>query len=844
MSPELQIRIRHYADHLDALAAPVMFEELINREVEPVTMPEIERRSRPSGRRAWVGVAAALAVAALIGGAAVILGGLGSDPEYVNEPTVTTVRQTPETTAAASASQDLTVNDLIAGPGLSHPAIGLDSAGSPTVVVRVILDDESVNITHCDDAACSSADVSTIEVGGEELNVFVDFTEDGVPVMVVSAYGEVPLLHRCSDPACVEYVTAELPDIDGVDRLWLDPIGNPVMLIHDENEPQASLATCLDPICGVHVVSPLALPGPYLGRVEMVYGADGHPFFMQMAHDPEQRVNPISAIRCRDPLCTNDPVVTTIYDAPENTGNLAMALGSSGNPIVVVGNRQLQMIACADRSCAEISSIADIGPSMAISSLKVSTGGGYPLVTFAAGDEGEQARPMLAICHDSACSTGTIGTVDDTPIDWLDAAVTSTGGLRMAYGDWERVLIAACEGDGCVDDLLESFTWEQMPVSTADPPAYGPTMGGWTRAPHDAAVFGSDAGGALLNVIEGGPGLIAVGDKCELVDGNSSCDAAIWVSSDGFDWTLAATGVELGGRATSIADGPEGLLAVGGACPPEGDGGACDAAIWISHDASTWESIPTDRAVFGCAGEPACDFELAGVVPLAEGYLAWGGGFGGHQLYVSQDRTSWDHLDTAELPEELIISDVVEHAGRLVAVGSIWTGTFSESGELVDFTEDVVVLVSDDRVNWEQVGEPSFAGGTIRAAVSWVNEVTMFGSVCDETWTCTRHTWTSLDGLSWSREPLELGVEGAGLWSVAPGGPGLIASGGIYDETDDQSTTLFWTSGDGLIWDLFVGDDDVFAGGGINDFARLGPLLVGVGASPVERAPAVWVWSP
>ena len=127
----------------------------------------------------------------------------------------------------------------------------------------------------------------------------------------------------------------------------------------------------------------------------------------------------------------------------------------------------------------------------------------------------------------------------------------------------------------------------------------------------------------------------------------------------------------------------------------------------------------------------------------------------------------------------------------------------------------------------------------------WARGITVTGMVCDESWNCTRQVGNSPNGFDWTRTSLDLGVEDAGMFSLVDGGPGLIGTGAWSDQLGDVSVSLFWTSSDGVTWEVLEGDPEVFAGGaGINAFAWLDDRLIGLGGSPVDNAPAVWIRTP
>jgi hypothetical protein len=70
--------------------------------------------------------------------------------------------------------------------------------------------------------------------------------------------------------------------------------------------------------------------------------------------------------------------------------------------------------------------------------------------------------------------------------------------------------------------------------------------------------------------------------------------------------------------------------------------------------------------------------------------------------------------------------------------------------------------------------------------------------------------WTSVDGFSWSRVPHDeaiFGTRGAMMFDVTVGGPGLVAVGASFSDSD----AVVWTSVDGITWSR-VTDDEAGAG--------------------------------
>jgi len=342
------------------------------------------------------------------------------------------------------------------------------------------------------------------------------------------------------------------------------------------------------------------------------------------------------------------------------------------------------------------------------------------------------------------------------------------------------LVLGACSSGASSEDLAASVDHAEGPATDPPPeateileeeiaalrgrlPQEAPLPIGWSRIPHDEAIFGvAWSGNEMWSVISGGPGLVAVGfSGGEDTLSGGERDAAVWTSLDGITWFRvphdeAVFGGEGEQTMSSVTVGGPGLVAVG----VDGSGYSpdWDAAVWTSVYGLVWSRVPHDESVFG-GGE---------------------------------------------------MRSVTVGGPGLVAVGQEGTGYTDETGP---GRQDAAVWTSVDGITWTRApndesvfGGPSnqsmvsvTAGGPGLVAVGW-----------DDT---NAAVWTSVDGIIWSRVPHDESVFGRvgrpSMVSVTAGGPGLVAVG------SDNSDAAVWTSIDGITWSRILDHQDVFGEPGL-----------------------------
>ena len=185
-------------------------------------------------------------------------------------------------------------------------------------------------------------------------------------------------------------------------------------------------------------------------------------------------------------------------------------------------------------------------------------------------------------------------------------------------------------------------------------------------------------------VADGPDGVIAVG--------RAGSRPLAWTSADGSAWTERTVEV-LGGpddweRMTAVASGPLGILA-GGSVGPELF--ERRARFWRSQDGTIWTPVADDPGFEGA--------EVVAIIPIDDGWLALGRIGTGQRstssvAWRSTDGQRWTLIDDPELAKGLVRAVARAPDGTLVAVGSdadetaAWAWRSSDDGQTWDLAPD------------------------------------------------------------------------------------------------------------------------------------------------------------
>jgi hypothetical protein len=324
----------------------------------------------------------------------------------------------------------------------------------------------------------------------------------------------------------------------------------------------------------------------------------------------------------------------------------------------------------------------------------------------------------------------------------------------------------------------------------------------WSRVPHDESTFGGTYNSAIRSVTEGGPGLVAVGYSeqvlwhpaleekedwsgdelealgIELTEGGSS----VWTSADGYTWSRIDfdEGSQTGGL-EYVTVGSPGLIALGG--DTEG------AVGWTSTDGLTWKLTESGNFAFnGSSDDDGRGFAFDGspsvVIAGGPGFVGVGGGWDAGYSYTSSDGTTWSQSQSP-LPLEtrgevlyVTVDDMTTGGPGFVAVGYVVYGEWGEDAERLTAA---TVWTSTDGYRWSLVPlDVAVFGDSIMTGVAATETgLVAIGTVYAGEWQAELQAavWTSPDGITWSRAPLEEDVGYAQMNSITAGGPGFVAVG-------------------------------------------------------------------
>jgi hypothetical protein len=241
------------------------------------------------------------------------------------------------------ACSRLTTNDADTAPGtigFDYTALAIGADGRP-LIASDDRNDPMVRVAHCNDAACSSANVVLFEPGGQAPSIAIG--GDGLPLVAYRVGTAVRVAH-CDDVACRSSTIETLGPASTFDRpaiAWGGD-GRPLVVYATTTELRA--AHCLDARCSSATVSTLDTSSGF-SEPAVAIGRDGLPLVAY--HGPWG----LQLARCWDAGCTSR---RTRVIASEASIGTSIVIGRDGLPLVAYLNAastQVSLAQCTNADC-------------------------------------------------------------------------------------------------------------------------------------------------------------------------------------------------------------------------------------------------------------------------------------------------------------------------------------------------------------------------------------------------------------------------------------------------------------------------------------------------------------
>lgn len=676
-------------------------------------------------------------------------------------------------------------------------------------------------------------------------------------------------LVRCVDSACRDHTDTDLGP-GSTPSLLISTDGLPVVAHDSLADNVATLLTCGDAACTTRAESTHPQLR-YAFGTPLLWGPEGMPvigFAGGLQEDPDSipTTSMLAAVFCDDPACSNTrtATITTFDERPEM---IDVAAGPDGPVFAFSLNNQTHVLRCLDQECAATGTVSLVEHPQHRDNIQMAIGtDGLPV--FAYGAEG---RLVVTKCSDPDCTEGTASDVERSWVFSLDLALDDTDNPVLALYSPPELWVIRCADPACTVGAETTGTWDQESSSYEAELSVGSPMDGWHQATTAEGRFGPGGGGGLSRVVEGGPGLLAVGTACGMEAGNTAgCYVAVWGSADGRHWAQVA---DLGpGEVSAVATIGSTTVVGGSSCGFEEQyrGGSCAPILWTSPDGVEWSVASTDEQAFvPCSGEApeSCSGSVEGLVGLGSGGL-WAFGWSGlgSTSWTSADGIDWELSQTPFLPfgEDLKGDWWIEQAfpggDGIVVAGDLGTETAvpmvgigidesfegpgvrvervgEDSGAAAAGLEEGDVIVSvegvtiSDSWSFSEAKSGRHVGDTLTMVVlrdgSEIELAVTLGGY--EEWFYSVLMATSADGSAWRQLDAPIVAEGdVWLGWVTEWAGGLSSLVEACDLSYNCEQFLL-TSDDGLSWDQ-IPLAGVFGEATIFGLYPFGEELLGVGA--------------
>ncbi|MGW2147779.1 hypothetical protein ACWCOT_26010 [Nonomuraea bangladeshensis] len=319
--------------------------------------------------------------------------------------------------------------------------------------------------------------------------------------------------------------------------------------------------------------------------------------------------------------------------------------------------------------------------------------------------------------------------------------------------------------------------------------------------------------------------------------GSASGDAGLWTIRNWQSWKSMSLGGSGRQRLEDVAHGSRGWLAVGGT---ETNVGVTDPLLVTSADGESWRRVNVSGDLARRSGHVGLEPRV--VAAGKKGYVLAGqdtdqANNAGAAMWFTSDLRRFTRA--AKLPNGgagARVHDVAATADGFVAVGGAGPAD----------RESSLVWYSDDGLNWSarpRVAPPDATSAGLRRIVEHQGRLVAMGTAITGG---SRRAFAAVsadDGESWETSWLPA-EQAAAVYDLAAAAEGLVAVG--WHGAPGEGDSAAWTSQDGLNWNRMALTKDRLAGPGmqwLTAVAVSGSEVVALGRSTTYDADHLILWT-
>jgi hypothetical protein len=694
---------------------------------------------------------------------------------------------------------------------------------------------------------------------GPEGRPTVVFIDDKTPSGTVGPPDWPILVITCRDEACVERAVHEIgPGQNPQILIGSDAL--PLITYQELESGELHVLKCADRECAAITSDTLLSQTKWAWGYQLLVDG-GSPAIAITQSDPELGRS-VSIARCQDAACTQTVLSAAVPIGVGNTELVGVAFDSGGAPVWLIKDDrgyQLSLVRCTDPQCGGVERPVTVGPLHSVGDV----GGfaipsdGRPVFAYSlnAGEiniEGAPSQLGVAKCDDSTCATGAIAVVAEMTDLWNTSMVLD-GDLPVVgyYSPPGDAGVITCSDPACAAGALSSILWSQdMPQP--EPEDLGPVLEGWVGLEIEG--LPGEGGGGLRDIAFSDGIVVAVGSSHRaLRDGSSADQTAIAVVAQ----LSALTNWELvlapAGDFSAVTSGGPGFVAAGSTCGimDELEDPECRPGVWVSATGLTWE--PASPEAFAdrshCEWE-GCQVRMDGLISFDGGLLAWGVDGRGEGMWHSVDGFAWSRVDLGDqLSGDSWISSVAATPSGVIVFVEKGEDVYDANGEWVDYRVESLMLRSTDGLTWEAAPSPApeSASTFLSRPITWNDGLVIRADQCDADWECTSMLLVTVDGEAWETVEMPTEMSNSGDSRLHGVGSRVVFSGSVFDEQLGFEQGVFWVSENLETWQRYSADEAVFGDHvGLNTMIALPDgTAIGVGAPGRQsELSGVYLWFP